>query len=89
MYSEQLLKEIEGFAYSYLSKQNIALITGVILDELEDDGGPIMIAFYTGRLKRKAEFNNEVIALSKQLSSVAMNIEAKLAEQSRLEDMGI
>lgn len=89
MHSDELLKEVEQFAYAYMSKSEISRITKIDLSDFLDEEGPVFNSFDTGRLRRKAEFNNEVIALSKQLSSPAMNIEAKLAEQARLEDLGI
>jgi len=89
MYSDEILKDVEQFAYAYMSKSEISRITRIDPDDFLDEKGSVFLAFDTGRLRRKAEFNNEVIALSKQLSSPAMNIEVRLAEQARLEDLGI
>lgn len=84
--SESLLSEIEGFAYKYLLKNEIALITGVSLEHLNDPDHAAGIAFLKGRYLRKAEFNGNIIQLSKQLSSPAMAIEHKIAESVYLND---
>jgi|GEM_PF-1222194 len=84
--TEELLSEIQGFAYKYLLKNEIALITGVSLDHLNDPEHPAGIAFLKGRYLRKAEFNGNIIQLSKQLSSPAMAIEHKIAESAYLND---
>lgn len=85
-YTDQLLEEVQGFAYKYLLKNEIALITGVALDHLNDPEHPAGIAFLKGRYLRKAEFNGSLIQLSKQLSSPAMAIEHKIAESAYLND---
>jgi hypothetical protein len=86
-YSTDMLKEIEEFAYSYLEKKEIALIAGIKdLSVFNDEDNPVYVAFMTGRLKRKAKFNQNVIQLSDQLSSPAQNIESKLAETIYLND---
>jgi len=86
MLEPEKYREIELYAYAYLSKSEIALITEID-PELFLDDTEVIKAFNIGRLKRKAEYNNEVIALSKQLSSPAMLIESKLAEQAALNDL--
>lgn len=86
MHSEEVLKEIETFAYQYLTREEISIITGVkieLLRDLEDEAGK---AFMKGRLLRKAEYHQSVINLSKQLSSPAMLIESKIAAETYLND---
>lgn len=85
-YTDQLLEEVQGFAYKYLLKNEIALITGVSQNHLNDPEHPAGIAFLKGRYLRKAEFNGSLIQLSKQLSSPAMAIEHKIAESAYLND---
>ena len=87
MYSEDLLQEIEHFAYCYMQRQEIAIITGTDADHLADPENPAGKALLTGRLKRKAEFNSAIIKLTAQLSSPAMAIEHKIAEQTYLNDL--
>ena len=87
MMGEELLQEIESFAYRYMLIDEIAVITGVPASDIADPDGPAGQAFLRGRLKRKAEFNDSLIQLSKQLSSPAMVIENKLAENTRINDM--
>jgi hypothetical protein len=84
--TEEQLQEIEDFAYKYLQKKEIALILDFDATLLEDGDHPIFKAFWRGRLKRKAQFNFNVIQLSDQLSSPAQNIEAKIAENIYLDD---
>lgn len=86
MLSEDILNEIQTFAYQYLTREEISIITGVedeSLRDLENEAGK---AFMKGRLLRKAEYHQSVINLSKQLSSPAMLIESKIAEQTYLND---
>lgn len=86
MLSEEILQEIQTFAYQYLTRGEISIITGVedeSLRDLENEAGK---AFMKGRLLRKAEYHQSVISLSKQLSSPAMLIESKIAEQTYLND---
>lgn len=80
-------EEIEHFSYRYLEKEEIAIVVGVPLDQLNDPDDPYGIAFLKGRLKRKAEFHDSVIRLSSQLSSPAMAIEQKIAEQTYINDL--
>lgn len=86
MYSDEVLSEIEGFAYKYLLKHEIALITGADPSDLGNPDHPAGVAFLKGRYRRKAEFNDSLIQLSKQLSSPAMAIEYKIAESAYLND---
>lgn len=82
--SNEKLDEIELLAYRYMLKDEIILIA-----ELNQDEASSMEfekAFLTGRLKRKADFNGKLIALSDQLSSPAMNIENQLAAETALKD---
>lgn len=86
MHSDEQLKEIEIFAYQYLTREEIEIITGIsseLLRNLESDAGK---AFMKGRLLRKAEYHQSVIDLSKQLSSPAMLIESKIAQETYLND---
>ena len=85
--SAEQLDEIEQFAYKYMLRHEIALITDVPAQLMFDESHPAGIAFLKGRLKRKAEFNGEVIKLSKQLSSPAMAIEKAIAENTNLMDL--
>ena len=87
MCSAELLAEVEGLSYRYMLKHEICLITGVSLNDINDPDHPIGIAFLKGRYRRKAEFNDSLIQLSKQLSSPAMAIESKVAEHTWLNDM--
>lgn len=80
-------KEIEHFAYRYLDKEEIAIVVGIPLDQLIDPEHSFGKAFMKGRLMRKAEFNDSVIRLSSQLSSPAMAIEQKIAEQIYINDL--
>ena len=80
------IKEIESFAYRYLSRQEVSIITGVPLEKLIGQETEESLAFLRGRLIRKAEFHESIIQLSKQLSSPAMQIEQKIAEQTFLND---
>lgn len=80
------LEEIEGFAYVYLDKWEIAMITGCDVELLSDANSPEGEAFLKGRLKRKAEFNRSLIKLTDQLSSPAMAIEHKLATTTQVND---
>lgn len=86
MHSEEVLKEIETFAYQYLTREEISMITGVEVESLRDLENEAGKAFMKGRLLRKAEYHQSVINLSKQLSSPAMLIESKIAEQTYLND---
>lgn len=83
---EKLYEEIEYYAYRYLDKKEISIITGALLECLDDSAHPVGRAFLSGRYKRKAEFHDSIIQLSKQLSSPAMQIEQKIAEQIFLND---
>lgn len=83
----ELLSEVEDFAYKYMSKEDIAIITGVDILSLSDQNNQAGLAFLKGRLKRKAEFNYSLIKLTNQLSSPAMAIEYKIAEQTFLNDL--
>ena len=89
MLPESILNEIEGFAYCYLEKHEIAAITGAILECLSDPEHEVGKAFLKGRYRRKAEFNQNLIKLSNQLSSPAMAIEQKIAEQAWLNDLKV
>ena len=83
--TEEQLKEIEELSHCYMQLDEIALITEIPLEVIENDD----LAhkhFIIGRLKRKAEFNGKLIQLSNQLSSPAMNIESKIAEETYLKD---
>src|SRR3546814_2930908 len=80
MLTDEQLQEIESFAYRYMLIGEIALITGVDAAQLADPDGPAGQAFLRGRLKRKAEFHESLIQLSKQLSSPAMVIENRSEE---------
>lgn len=81
------LAEIENFAYLYMSKKEIALVVGLAdLTVLGDDDHAAGIAFLKGRIRRKAQYHRNITSLSDQLSSPAQAIEAKLAEQTFLND---
>jgi len=80
------LAEIENFAYLYLEKREIAIVTGCDIESLNNEDSPECKAFMTGRLKRKAEFNRSLIKLTDQLSSPAMAIEHKLANTVQVND---
>ena len=86
MYSSEVLNEVTDFAYKYLLKQEISVITDVNIEDLNEPSHPAGQAFLKGRYMRKAEFNASVISLSKQLSSPAMAIESKIAESTFLND---
>ena len=86
MHSEEELKEVETFAYQYLTREEIEIITGISSELLRNLECEVGKAFIKGRLLRKAEYNQSVINLSKQLSSPAMLIESKIAEQTYLND---
>lgn len=81
------LEEIQQLAYRYMSKSEIATIAQVDLMGFSDEGSPLYQAFLKGRLIRKAEYNKSVIDLSNQLSSPALLIESKIAEQTYLNDL--
>lgn len=83
---QKVLNEIESFAYRYISKEEIALVCAISLDGLRNPEHPYGRAFMTGRIKRKAEFHDSIIQLSKQLSSPAMQIEQKIAEHVFIND---
>jgi len=87
MVNDQTLKDIEDFAYAYMSKDETALFAGIDAINLEDEKSPEGKAFVIGRLKRKVKFNQVIMALSDQLSSPAMAIELKLAEKTYLNDI--
>jgi glutamate synthase domain-containing protein 3 len=86
-YSLEVLAEVEDFAYRYMQRGEIAIITGVDEADIGDQGCHVGQAFLRGRLKRKAELNGSIIQLTKQLSSPAMAIEYKIAEQTYLNDL--
>lgn len=88
MPDQQTLDEIEGFAYKYLTKKEILIILdgSVTREQLMDEQDPHYKAFVKGRLMRKAEYNGEIIKLSKQLSSPAMALEADLAQRVSIAD---
>lgn len=86
MHSEEQLKEVETFAYQYLTREEINLVTGISIEEMKDQNSDVGIAFNRGRLIKKAEYNQSVINLSKQLSSPAMLIESKIAQETYLND---
>lgn len=81
-----ILDQIQYYSYRYLSKEEIALILDIGVWVLNDAQLPEGKAFLSGRYKRKAEFHDSIIQLSKQLSSPAMVIEQKIAEQTYLND---
>jgi hypothetical protein len=83
---KKLELDVEEYAYRYLSKYEISVITSVKLEWMSMDNHPIGRAFLRGRFKRKAEFHDSIIQLSKQLSSPAMQIEQKIAEQTFIND---
>lgn len=83
--SNEILEEIELLAYRYMLKDEIIIITEI--DEQQSQSPEFDKAFKTGRLKRKADFNGKLIALSDQLSSPAMNIENQLAADTAVKDM--
>lgn len=83
---DEVSKEVEYYSYRYLDKKEIAIVTGALMECLNDPDHPIGRAFLAGRYKRKAEFNDSVIQLSKQLSSPAMQIEQRIAEQTFIND---
>lgn len=83
---QKTLEDIEYYSYRYLSKSEIAVITGVPLSLLDNVEHGIGKAFLKGRYMRKAEFHDSIIKLSKQLSSPAMQIEQKIAEQTFIND---
>jgi hypothetical protein len=85
--TEEILAEVQDFAYRYMLKNEIAIITGVAIERLSDQEDPAGIAFLKGRYMRKAELNGSVIQLTKQLSSPAMAIEHKIAESTYLNDL--
>jgi len=87
--AEDALKEIEDFAYRYLEKSEIALVTGVPLVKIDDESSLEGIAFLKGRLLRKAKFNESIIKLTDQLSSPAMAIELKIADAITINDRKI
>lgn len=81
MVTDEQLAEIEEFAYKYLEKWEIALVVGLPdRSVLDDSDSKEFLAFMKGRLRRKAQFNLNVIQLSDQLSSPAQGIEKKMAE---------
>ena len=86
MLDQNVLTEIQTFAYQYLTREEISIITGVADESLRDLENEAGKAFMRGRLLRKAEYHQSVINLSKQLSSPAMLIESKIAEQTYLND---
>lgn len=86
MYAKEILDEVENLAYLYMLKAEISIMTWVLLTELNDPEDGAGIAFLKGRYRRKAEFNDSLIKLSKQLSSPAMAIESKIAESTWLND---
>lgn len=85
--SNEILKEIEDLSYRYMLVEEISIITDVSIDDLMAEGTEARKAFLRGRLMRKAEFNESLIQLSKQLSSPAMMMENKLAEGTRINDL--
>lgn len=85
--NEEQLNDIELFAYQYMLRADISLITGVGIDRLVNPEDPAGIAFLKGRLMRKAKFNGSLIQLTDQLSSPAMQIESKIAENTYLNDL--
>jgi hypothetical protein len=85
--NNEILKEIEELAYVYLSKKEIALVTGLPdQEQLADETSAAGIAFLKGRIRRKAQYHKNITALSDQLSSPAQAIEAKLADKTYLDD---
>lgn len=87
--ADDTLKEIEDFAYRYLEKSEIALVTGVPVENIDDESSKEGIAFLRGRLLRKAKFNESIIKLTDQLSSPAMAIELKIADAININDRKI
>lgn len=79
----EVLQEVEDLAYCYMQRDQIVIITDCELDFGNDK---VELAFQKGRLKRKAKFNMKIITLSDQLSSPAMTIESKIAEETFLRD---
>ena len=86
-HTNETLQEVQDFAYKYMSREEIATITGVDLPRLMDREDAAGLAFIKGRLLRKAEFNHSLIRLTNQLSSPAMAIEHKIQEQTFLNDL--
>lgn len=80
------IDEIEKFAYRYMTKEEIVIILQKDNNLFDDDESEASLAFKRGRLLRKSEFNDNVMKLSDQLSSPAMQIEMKLAENALLND---
>lgn len=86
MLPEAFYEEIENLSYRYMLKHEICTMTGANLEAMNDPDHLVGIAFLKGRYRRKAEYNDSVIKLSKQLSSPAMAIESKIAENAWLND---
>lgn len=86
-YTQEQLAEVEEFAYKYLQRSEIEIITGVLAIDMSQEETNAGKAFLKGRLKRKAELHTSIIQLTKQLSSPAMAIEFKIAEQTYLNDL--
>lgn len=84
-----IIEQIEYYSYRYLSKKEIATIVEIDPFRLSDGQTEEGRAFLIGRYKRKAEFHDSIIKLSKQLSSPAMQIEHKIAEQVYINDTKI
>lgn len=80
------LEQIEFFAYRYLELSEVAEVTGVEIEQLKDFERDEAKAFRKGRLKRKAQFNENLMKLSDQLSSPAMAIEQKIADKIFIND---
>lgn len=87
MITEEKLNEVQQLSYVYMSKSEIAIIAEVEISDLCDEQHELFKAFTKGRLIRKAEYNKKVIDLSNQLSSPALLIESKIAEQTHLNDL--
>lgn len=80
------LEQIEFFAYRYLELIEVAEVTGVDIGQLKEPNSEHAKAFRKGRLKRKAQFNENLMKLSDQLSSPAMAIEQKIADKIFIND---
>lgn len=87
---QEILTEVEHFAYLYMSAPEIAILCQVpeedFMADLENTMSAIYRAFKTGRLRRKAEFTTAVMKLSDQLSSPAMKIEQEIMMDTYLDD---
>lgn len=86
--TDDLLSEITGFAESFTSPADIALITGIdseyLFGQLKIPDSKIRIAFNKGKLLSEAKLRKSIISIACQGSSPAQTLAIKLRDEMNM-----